>query len=254
MNEKITIREARTDDRVAILAFTQDTFHWGDYVPQAWDEWLGAPNGRLIVAEVNGRPVGILHITYLGNREAWFEGMRVHPEFRQRGIAARLDSTARGLAYAAGCQIVRLETASDNFRAQAAVRRFGYRLVLSFRGWETRTIKGEAGRHRDARMTDLNYLMRLWEHSGMRRATRLLSPLADVWHWGKFTRKRLREEITLGRVWVTPPQGSARGFTMVRQDQEEFSAVLVVGRAREVRDLLHDLRVTAREQMVQGSP
>jgi hypothetical protein len=39
------IRRATAGDRAAVLAFCQDTFSWGDYIDQEWDDWLGDPTG-----------------------------------------------------------------------------------------------------------------------------------------------------------------------------------------------------------------
>ena len=246
--DEIVVRRARAGDRNSILAFTKRTFQWGDYLHRAWDDWLRAQDGKLLVAEVEGKTVGNLHVAFVGEGEAWFEGMRVHPKFRKRGVAARLDAKARELSCAAGCRVVRLETASENLRAQSALERFGYRQVLCIREWESHSLNGWASSVRQARPADLNDLLTLWEHSWTRRATHALSPLGNPWHWGILTRSRLRAAVAQNRVWVTPGRGRARGFAEVSEDEDSFEVILVVGRAVEVDDILTDFRVMANER------
>ena len=44
-----SIRPARAGDKAAIASFTQNTFEWGDYVTDRFDEWLDDPKGVSIV-------------------------------------------------------------------------------------------------------------------------------------------------------------------------------------------------------------
>ena len=48
----LIIRPARSEDKAAVLAFTQNTFHWGDYIDWVWDDWIADPQGSMIVAFV----------------------------------------------------------------------------------------------------------------------------------------------------------------------------------------------------------
>ena len=45
-----TIRPGRAGDKAAIAEFTRDTFSWGDYVADKFDEWIEDSSGRVIVA------------------------------------------------------------------------------------------------------------------------------------------------------------------------------------------------------------
>src|SRR6266516_3832544 len=84
------VRPARPEDREAVLAFCQQTWEWGDYIEYVWDEWLNNPQGKLFVAIKGSRPVGVANMRMLNKTEAWFEGMRVDPTYRQHGIASAL--------------------------------------------------------------------------------------------------------------------------------------------------------------------
>ena len=101
------------------------------------------PNQQLLVAELEGRVVGMLQITYvpgLSRRGAWranIEGLRVDSSVRGRGIGSWLMARALEHARRRGCRLAQLT--SDKRRADA--HRFyerlgfvdshvGYKLVL----------------------------------------------------------------------------------------------------------------------------
>lgn len=44
----VVIRNAVDSDKSAILNFCQDTFSWGDYIQDVWDNWLSECNLFLI--------------------------------------------------------------------------------------------------------------------------------------------------------------------------------------------------------------
>jgi GNAT superfamily N-acetyltransferase len=126
----IDIRLARPEDREAVLAFSTNTWEWGDYIEYVWDEWLHDPQGALFVATNDGRPVGVAHMRMLNTKESWFEGLRVDPAFRQQGIASALYDAQLKEAILRGATTARLITESTNDGAirlleRASMRRVG---------------------------------------------------------------------------------------------------------------------------------
>ena len=111
------VRPARPEDREAVLAFCQQTWEWGDYIEYVWDEWLNNPQGKLFVAIKGGQPVGVANMRMLNETEAWFEGMRVDPTFRQHGIASALFDAQLAEAKHRGATTARLITESTNTSA-----------------------------------------------------------------------------------------------------------------------------------------
>jgi GNAT superfamily N-acetyltransferase len=110
----LAVRAARPEDREAVLAFCQQTWEWGDYIEYVWDEWLNNPQGKLFVATADGQPVAVANMRMLNNTEAWFEGMRVDPTFRQHGIASALFEAQMLEARERGATTARLITESTN--------------------------------------------------------------------------------------------------------------------------------------------
>ena len=246
--DSITIRDARSEDGESIFQWTQNTFSWGDYIPRIWHEWQKAGSGRLLVAEAEGRIVGNLHVAFLGNREAWMEGMRVHPEFRKRGVATALDLAGQQAARAARCGVARLETSSRNLAAQAAVATYGYRRIVELIEFHAPALKAEPVKTRPAKTRDLSALESMWHGSQMCRAVRGLAIMLKGWRWGELTRSRLREQIKNERVWVTPASGEPKGFAILRRDEDGLEVSLVVGRAAAACDVLTDLRAVAAQR------
>ncbi len=83
----------------------------------------GDPNQQLLVGELDGRVIAMLHLTFipgLSRRGAWranIESVRVDSALRSRGIGAWLVERAIDLARARGCRLVQLT--SDKRRAEA---------------------------------------------------------------------------------------------------------------------------------------
>ena len=125
MNPEIIVRPGRPDDVPFLQTFTRNTFEWGDYVADALEDWLKEP-GDLWVAEVQGKPVGVNHVRYLSSDEAWFEGIRVHPDYRRMGVGTRLTEAAIKGARERGAKVARVAIDGDNYKSQAMSRSIGF--------------------------------------------------------------------------------------------------------------------------------
>ena len=117
------IRPARPEDRNAVLAFCAHTWEWGDYIEYVWDEWLHDPQGQMFVATVDGQAVGVALFRMLSATEAWLEGMRIDPAYRQQGLATAINNTMLAEAMKRGATVARLITESTN---TAAIRAMGH--------------------------------------------------------------------------------------------------------------------------------
>ncbi len=120
------IREARTSDKRHLMNFIKDIWGGHDYIPYVWDEWLTDEAGRMFVVEVDGLPVGMNRVRFLEDGSAWFEGVRVHPEFRGRGLASMLGENSMRLARERGVKVIRLTSASRNKTAHRQIARIGF--------------------------------------------------------------------------------------------------------------------------------
>lgn len=125
-------RLAQPEDKAAVLAFCAQTWEWGDYIAEVWDEWLVDPSGRLLVATLDDRPVAVEHLRMMAPGECWLEGMRVDPALRGQGVAGRLSAYALQEAQKLGATVARLATRFDNVLAQRVLERSDFRQVGTF--------------------------------------------------------------------------------------------------------------------------
>ena len=132
MDNTVSVRPAIPGDRGAIAEFTTDTFHWGDYVADVFDEWLEREDTFVAVAENDDQqPIALGAVRMLSPTEAWYSAARVHPEFRGRGIASEVSRALRAWARERGALVGRLLVEDWNTTAIRHVEKTGPRRVAS---------------------------------------------------------------------------------------------------------------------------
>lgn len=126
MNQ-VVIRKAVTTDIPYIQEFTRNTFEWGDYVSEEVAAWIEA-DGDVWVADLGGSPVGVTHVRYLSDSHVWFEGIRVHPEYRKHGIGKLLTDASIVGARNKQAKIAGAAIDGDNLASQSLAKSVGFRL------------------------------------------------------------------------------------------------------------------------------
>ncbi len=124
----VVIRRARLDDEPHIREFTKHTFDFGDYIGDAFASWVRS-GCDVWVAEINGTPIGVTCVDYPAPGEAWFQGMRVHPDYRRREVATLLTKTCIAGARKRGAHIARAVIDSDNYKSTGLVTSLGFSQV-----------------------------------------------------------------------------------------------------------------------------
>jgi ribosomal protein S18 acetylase RimI-like enzyme len=142
----LEVRPAREEDREQVLEFCRQTWDWGDYIADVWEDWLHDENGALLVATLDGKPVGIANLRMLNAEEAWMEGMRVDPAFRNRGVAGALFDGQLAEARRRGASTARLITESTNAAAIRLTERSGMRRVSAFAPYQAGPLAAPAKR------------------------------------------------------------------------------------------------------------
>lgn len=139
------VRRARADDKDAILAFASTTWDGWDYIPEAWDAWLTAQDGALLLVEAGeaidttegrialGQPIGISRLALLAEGEAWLEGIRIDPRVRGRGVATALQVAEFAWARAQGARWIRYATGEQNEGSHRLGARHGIRILSRWR-------------------------------------------------------------------------------------------------------------------------
>jgi GNAT superfamily N-acetyltransferase len=136
-NRDFVFREVRPDDKTQVVAFTAHTWEFGDYIEDVFDRWLADDNGLFLAAEhcSSGRIAAIDKLTFPTPTEAWFEGLRVNPEFRRRGLATDLQHFMIEQARMRGAACVRFLTLIGNTPIRRNAYRGGFMLRNVVRYW-----------------------------------------------------------------------------------------------------------------------
>jgi GNAT superfamily N-acetyltransferase len=134
MTDALTFRLVQPADRDRVVAFTAHT--WGadesDYIHDVFNDWLADRTGEFTAALIEDQVVAIAKLTDLGDGEWWFEGLRVDPDFRRRGIASALNRYHVELARRLGGRIIRYMTAYDNAGSQTIGAQAGFQHTVTF--------------------------------------------------------------------------------------------------------------------------
>jgi GNAT superfamily N-acetyltransferase len=126
------VRAARPSDREPLMSFIKDVWGGHDYIPGVWDEWIRDRKNRMFVVEADGVPVGMNRVRFLEDGAAWFEGVRVHPAFRGRGLATMLGKNSMKVAKEKGIRVFRLTSGSRNRTAHRQISRIRFKELARF--------------------------------------------------------------------------------------------------------------------------
>jgi GNAT superfamily N-acetyltransferase len=103
-----------------------------DYYFVAFREIDADPRQRLVVAELDGEPVGTLQLSFLphlvlrGGERAQIESVRVRADQRGTGIGEALFRWAIGESRKRGCRLVQLTTNAEREDARRFYERLGF--------------------------------------------------------------------------------------------------------------------------------
>ncbi|OGO35872.1 MAG: hypothetical protein A2W35_06435 [Chloroflexi bacterium RBG_16_57_11] len=122
----VHIRPARENDTADMLEVTRQIWEGHDYVPLVWPGWLADPNGGLLVAEHQGRVIGLGKLSHLAGDDWWLQGLRVHPEFERHGVATQITEALVEEWQRNGSGTVRLATSSQRLPVHQLCERLGF--------------------------------------------------------------------------------------------------------------------------------
>jgi GNAT superfamily N-acetyltransferase len=210
------IRPARPDDLDQVAVWTRDTFAWGDYIAERWDDWVASEDGHLVVAEVDGTVAGLAYVAMVSSREAWSQGMRVHPEFRRQGLGTLIGEALWPWAAERGAAVVRLAVEDWNTAAQGQVQGMGFRPVSTWLyaergvGENSPVPEGNGGRRvpaeeslRPANAAEAEPAYLSWTSGDLARASRGLFP--QGWTWMRLTAEHLAAAARERTLWAGRP-------------------------------------------------
>ena len=119
------IRSPIISDKEKILEFCQNTFSWGDYIDEVYDFWIN--EGDLIILEQDGMPIGMCHgVTYKDEGMVWIEGIRVHDDYRRKGLAEKMVQYIEKNALNFDIKYASMLIESENIASLNLAKKMGY--------------------------------------------------------------------------------------------------------------------------------
>jgi len=228
----VRIRPGLSGDFEQVRAFCQNTFHWGDYIPEVYLDWVTSDQGRVLVAEVGQGVVGLVHVDMPGVSEAWFEGMRVHPGFRRQGLAAQLTQAALAAARQLGASVARLAIASENHASHQLAHRTGFSFLDKM---EEYMVSGREGEARPAVHDDLETLTQLAKAKSWLPGRPVL--VGAGWRWWEASRQGLEKLLDREMLWTNGQAWAVLDYLEFEEDEitihsptgDESAVVALVG-------------------------
>ncbi|MHA2146676.1 MAG: GNAT family N-acetyltransferase [Candidatus Thorarchaeota archaeon] len=118
MNKRDTfqnIRPLKESDKEDILEIASKTWHGHDYLPYFFDAWLKDANSHSVAIEHDGHVISLANLRVIENgRTGWMEGLRVHPDYRGKGLASIITKHVVKVAMDVNVERIRYTTATDN--------------------------------------------------------------------------------------------------------------------------------------------
>lgn len=209
----VEIRRAQESDVEDVVAFTQDTWEGGDYIPRVFEDWVAAEDDDRVtfVADLDGEAVGLVQFTKVSDYEAWSQGLRVAPSARGHGVGRALNATGFRWARRHGATVARNMIFSWNVEGLGLARAIGFEPVASFR-WTYPDADPEPGTLQGDVVADPDAAWSFWTGSSTREALAGLAlDMEESWCLSELTRDRLRAAADDDRLVVIQDDGTA-GF------------------------------------------
>lgn len=109
------IRKLREEDVPELIEIARTTWDGHDHLPDLIKHWMSDKNCIPYVMDIDGKVVSVATLKIMDQgKTGWMEGLRVHPEFRERGLAAQMTNHLVHSAAEKKIEKIRLVTASEN--------------------------------------------------------------------------------------------------------------------------------------------
>ena len=109
------IRKLREEDVPELIEIARITWDGHDHLPDMIEHWMSDNNCIPFVMEMDGKVVSVATLKIMDQgKTGWMEGLRVHPEFREKGLAAQMTNHLVHTATNEKLTKIRLVTATEN--------------------------------------------------------------------------------------------------------------------------------------------
>ncbi len=196
---EVLVRPARQADTPDVIELTRTIWDGEDYVPHAWASWLSDRHGKLLVAEHQGRVLGLSYLHRISREDWWMQGLRVHPDYQGHGIASRLTEATLEAWLDIGVGTVRLTTV--NPRVRQMCQRMGFAELAEFSSFAHKELP--------AKPQDTPFQLLAQEEAKQAVTYALQSPSLQFsaglinmdWKWAPPRPIYLRKIVKRGQAW-----------------------------------------------------
>ena len=241
-------RPATERDVDAIAAFTTGTFEWGDYVPYAIADWIGADDGVVMVAaDDDDVPVAMGRCVLLTPQEAWLHAARVNPTHRGLGIAGTMAVILTDWARDRGALVARLLIEDDNTPSINHITKTAFRRTVTVHRGHRSLVQpgarrnGNGGRRRRSPLVaregtaiDSEMVVASWTSGDAGRAMRGL--VARSWSFHRLRTDDVREAAAAGMLWEV-----AGSWAITREEDGTFEVLMVDASPSDAEDIVRAL-------------
>lgn len=131
---KCLVRLAVAEDATDLKDIASTIWDGSDYLPDIMSEWISEP--WFLVCEYERRVIACLKMTMLPDKVLWFEGLRVHGDFQNRGLGTLMNHHGMRLAHELSGRIPGLSfefcTYYKNVESLHLTAKLGFQTVESF--------------------------------------------------------------------------------------------------------------------------
>jgi len=231
MTPDLEIRHARDSDADSVIEFTSGIWadRGGDYIPHVFHDWIaddGDGQQTFVVDAGGGDVAGILQTVMLSEHEAWFQGMRVNPDYRGEGVAAMLNDASFDWAADQGATVGRIMVYSWNEAGMGTARSAGFDPGVQFR-WAHPEPDPDAladldGPATNATITDdPDAAWSCWQGSdAQQRLHSLALDRDETWALSELTRDTLRDAAGDTRVFAVQDDTGTTAMAFRARDYE----------------------------------
>jgi hypothetical protein len=169
------------------------------------------------------------------------EGLRVDPEFRERGIASRMNDFQLDYWRKHGEGSVRLVTGSYNVKVHHMAERNGFQRVLEFIPHGASALQDGLGSFELVVSNELPAVMEVVRQS---ETFQLRHGLVDLgWRWANLQQKYLQNAVEDGFLWWWRDRSGVLAYWLDDEEEEHLPRLLLAACPNDqLADLLMDYR------------
>jgi len=222
-------REAKSSDKTQVLEFCKNTFSWGDYISDVWNNWIS--EGNLLVLTEKQVPVAISHGS-ISDEQVWIEGIRVHEKFRRKGFAKHLVLELESIAKNKNCKVSKMLIAKNNQNSLNLATSLNYHIEDI---WNFYTVTPKK----------INFKTNVKKASNNKSIIDLIltntSSYVRSWRWLPLSKNTIEKLIYENRIFYSEQDGIINAVVILRESdhfEKTLLITLVYGNERGINDII----------------